>query len=363
MQTDSLPRYTPQTERPPRYTSQVSVLSPGASKQLKILDKNYQQHTLVRIPIGSEPEPTRPMSIYGRWKRDDDYYADKSTTSAIPERKRIEERAGSMWDRWSADDEWYNKDNPDFTPRTERENYAHAIQTESFGKHTYPEKRFWTVFRVHVYPELLSQWHSVIAQEDKPHTPQAFLSPDVYSDQAKTKTNFDSSISFLEPVLPRLGLSLTETGLLQHLHLNLSRAGYYHLSHDKDSSYVDPVYGDLIRGYSDPSYILSRRAKNFYSGTPTEKIPGFDTLNKSSVLYKTLAPRKLYNSLDTACPMCHKGFARHSRVVLLPCTHLIHKDCAADWFVMVRDSCPVCEYNYRHLEYPNHSCEIKDWRI
>lgn len=288
--------------------------------------------------------------MYDRWATDDAYYngsAGRGSTAALAQGD-----GSNMFEKWAASDDYYNS-----ISKRETDRMLIRWTNPDFGDNAYEEARFWAVFKTHSYPSLQSKWQWAIGQEEKKKAGASSLDP-------KRRTNFTGTIEFLSPVTPRLGLSLTEAALLQHIHLNLSRAGYHHLYHDKNSSFVDPHTGDLVRGYPDPAYVLSRRAKAFYSGTPTDKIPGFHTLDTSFILYKTLAPRRKHcAALDAACPMCRKKFHEHSTVVLLPCSHLLHKDCAADWFVVVKDSCPVCEYSYRHLKHSVHSCKIKDWRV
>lgn len=178
---------------------------------------------------------------------------------------------------------------------------------------------------------------------------------------APARTNFQNTVEYLSPIVPRLRLSLSEYALEQHLSLNLSRAGYKHLSKDRYGIYWDHSHHEPIRGFVDPGYVISSRAKSVFAGTSSVPVPTVQSLNTESPLNRTIAPRPKSPSLGEDCPLCKKSFHKHSRVVILPCTHILHYECAKDWFIICADWCPVCEYFYRHLRFPTHPCVIESW--
>ncbi|VVT57034.1 uncharacterized protein SAPINGB_P005501 [Magnusiomyces paraingens] len=242
-----------------------------------------------------------------------------------------------------------------------------------YGTRVFDKKRFDSVFKAHLCIDLISLWNGILDKEDLAlfHTVLATDTPEQYENKLHpvdthkkyhpVETNFEATVKYLSPVLPRLNLSLAEYALQQHLSLNLSRAGYRHLFSDRYTFSHDPIWGDTIRGFADPSYVLSRRAKLFYAGTAhhTDSYP--EEMHLKSPLHYTIAPRPQNCDLDVACALCNIPFYTNSQVILLPCTHLLHTSCASEWFVNIADWCPVCEYPYRHLCHTVHACIIDDW--
>lgn len=259
---------------------------------------------------------------------------------------------GSLFDKWDSDDNWW-------LTLSGREFQRHLLAIENIidqSFSSYEANWFWKSFRIQTWGNLRSLWPTVISREQgliahrhyRLMTLKGNQDHNLAQHPSYCHTNFDMALEYLSPIIPRLSLTFHERQLQHHLYSNLSRAGYHHLYNDKRSQYKDPEYGDLVRGHDDLSYILSSKAKR---GKQTH-MPGQN-------LHSRIAPYD-YNKesfLDSFCAICSHHLQNDSLVIILPCTHVFHKDCIADWLIICSAVCPICKYDLKYICCDGRICD------
>ena len=82
-----------------------------------------------------------------------------------------------------------------------------------------------------------------------------------------------------------------------------------------------------------PVYIILVRFRVSESRGATEEM-----INKCPIV-----PLESVPSEFRECSICQENLDRNSRILMLPCTHVFHRDCIVHW-LRVHNNCPVCRF-------------------